>query len=284
MKLLSFRHSGKASFGAVAGGGVVDLRAATDGRYDDLRSVLEADALGEIEDVLKTAPADYSLSEIEFLPVIPNPPKIFCIGINYRTHMEETKFDLPSKPPVFARFANSQVGHGQPMLAPPESVQFDYEGEIAIIVGKGGRRISRDGSWSHIAGYAPYNDGSIRDWQKHSAQWIPGKNFYATGGFGPWMSTRGEIPDNAELTLVTRLNGVEVQSAKSSQMLFSIPQLVEYCSTFTPLEPGDVIVTGTPGGVGIRRTPQLFMKDGDIAEVEIKEIGVLQNPIVAEAL
>lgn len=284
MKLLSFRHSGRTSFGAVSGDGVVDLNAVMGGRFPDLRAVLEADALDTIKDALKAAKVSFPLSEIEFLPVIPNPPKIFCIGINYRTHMEETKFDLPPRPLVFSRFANSQVGHGQPMLLPPESTQFDYEGEIAVIIGKSGRRISRDDSWSHVAGYAPYNDGSIRDWQKHSAQWIPGKNFYATGGFGPWMATRGEIPDNADLTLVTRLNGMEVQRAKSSQMIFSIPELIEYCSTFTPLEPGDVIVSGTPGGVGARRDPQLFMKNGDIVEVEIEEIGVLQNRIVAEAL
>lgn len=279
MKLLSFRHNGEASFGAVVEGGVIDFKAALDGKYEDLRAALQAGALGELEAVAKATKPHFALSAIEFMPVIPNPPKIFCIGINYKTHMEETKFDLPPKPPVFSRFANSQIGHGADMLVPPESDKFDFEGEIAVIIGKAGRRISQADSWSHIAGYAPYNDGSVRDWQRHSAQWIPGKNFYATGGFGPWMATRGEIADNADLTLITRLNGVEVQRSSSHMMIFSIPALIEYCSTFTPLEPGDVIVTGTPGGIGARREPPLFMKDGDVVEVEVPEIGTLCNPV-----
>lgn len=284
MKLLSFKINGRTSFGAVVGEKVVDLGRKFEGRYADLVDVLKAGALPEVERALVGAEGDYPLSQIEFLPVIPNPSKIICIGVNYETHRAEIGRDPSKKPMVFARFADTQVGHGQPMLLPPETPTFDYEGEIAVIIGKAGRRISQDNCWDYIAGYAPYNDGSIRDWQRHTPQWTPGKNWYQTGAFGPWMTTRDEIADNQKLHLLTRLNGMEVQNADSSQMIFSIPYLIEYCSTFIPLEPGDVIVTGTPGGVGVRREPQLFMKDGDVVEVEITEVGILSNPIKAEKI
>jgi 2-keto-4-pentenoate hydratase/2-oxohepta-3-ene-1,7-dioic acid hydratase in catechol pathway len=282
MKLLSFRVGGEATFGAVVNGRALDLKKSLNGKYADLLAALQADALVELEEAASRGGPSYDLNEIEFLPVIPNPPKIICIGINYETHRSETGKDPSAKPWVFARFANSQVGHGQPLIAPLESKRFDYEGEIAVIIGKRGRRISQEASWEYIAGYAPYNDGSVRDWQRHTPQWVPGKNFMGSGGFGPWMATRGEIPDNAELHLSTRLNGRELQRATSHEMIQSIPQLIEYCSTFTELEPGDVIVTGTPGGVGARQEPELFMKDGDIVEIEIAEIGVLRNPVKQE--
>lgn len=282
MKLLSFTHEGRDSFGALVGTRVVDLGLKFAGVYADIVAVLKAGALDEVEAALAGATGDYDLADITFLPVIPNPPKIICIGVNYDSHRTEIGRDPSARPMVFARFTASQVAHLEPMLLPPESETFDYEGEIAVIIGKAGRRIAEADCWDYIAGYAPYNDGSIREWQRHTAQWVPGKNFYKTGGFGPWMTTRGEIADNQTLHLKTRLNGVELQSATSDEMIFSIPYLIEYCSTFIPLEPGDVIVTGTPGGVGVRREPKLFMKDGDLVEVEITEVGVLQNPIKAE--
>jgi 2-keto-4-pentenoate hydratase/2-oxohepta-3-ene-1,7-dioic acid hydratase in catechol pathway len=281
MKLASFRVGRDETFGAVVGDKVVDLKQALREKYSDLRAVLAAQALPELEAAVSRGKS-YALSEITFLPVIPNPPKILCIGINYETHRAETSKDPSAKPWVFARFANSQVGHGQPLIAPPESNKFDYEGEIAVIIGKAGRRIAKDKAWEHVAGYAPYNDGSIRDWQRHTPQWIPGKNWVGSGGFGPWMATRGEIADNAELHLMTRVNGLEVQRATSHEMIFPIPDLIEYCSIFTELEPGDVLVTGTPGGVGARREPPLFMKDGDTVEVEISEVGILRNPVKRE--
>lgn len=283
MKLLSFRIGGEATFGAVVDGRALDLKKSLNGKYADLLAALQAGALVELEEAVSRGGLSYDLKEIEFLPVIPNPPKIICIGINYETHRSETGKDPSAKPWVFGRFANSQVGHGQPLIAPLESTRFDYEGEIAVIIGKRGRRISQAASWEHIAGYAPYNDGSVRDWQRHTPQWVPGKNFVGSGGFGPWMATRGEIADNAELHLSTRVNGRELQRATSHEMIQSIPQIIEYCSTFTELEPGDVIVTGTPGGVGARQEPPLFMKDGDIVEIEIAEIGVLRNPVKQEA-
>ncbi|KUR79533.1 fumarylacetoacetate hydrolase family protein [Novosphingobium sp. FSW06-99] len=282
MKLLSFTHEGRDSFGAVVGTRVVDLGLKFAGVYADIVAVLKAGALDEVEAAIAGATGDYDLADITFLPVIPNPPKIICIGVNYDSHRTEIGRDPSARPMVFARFAASQAAHQEPLLLPPESETFDYEGEIAVIIGKAGRRIAEADCWDYIAGYAPYNDGSIREWQRHTAQWGPGKNFYKTGGFGPWMTTRGEIADNQTLHLKTRLNGMELQNATSDEMIFSIPYLIEYCSTFIPLEPGDVIVTGTPGGVGVRREPKLFMKEGDLVEVEITEVGVLKNPIQAE--
>ena len=283
MKLLSFQVQQHPSFGAWVDGGIVDLKRRLRDKYPDLVNVLRANALAEIADVLKGAKPDLTEEQVTFLPVIPNPPKIICIGVNYEDHRAEIGRDPSLKPAVFSRFSNTQVAHKGVIPRPPESEKLDYEGEIAVIIGKAGRRISLDRVWDHIAGYAPYNDGTVRDWQGHTHQWTPGKNFFHTGGFGPWMATRDEFPDDPELHLMTRLNGVEVQRATSRQMIFSIAEIVNYCSTFIELEPGDVIVTGTPGGVGARRKPPLFMKHGDIVEVEITEVGVLRNVIENEA-
>ena len=179
--------------------------------------------------------------------------------------------------------ARAQVGHGGRIVRPPESIKLDYEGEIAVIIGKPGRRIAEADSWDHIAGYACYNDASVRDWQLHTSQWGPGKNFWCTGGFGPWMVTADEIPADTEMTLVTRLNGTEVQRATTRQLIHSIPRLIAYASTVAPLRAGDVIVTGTPGGVGAKRNPPLWMKAGDVVEVEVDRIGVLRNTVADEA-
>lgn len=284
MKLLSFKHGGEASFGALVDGKVIDAKAALGGKYADLLAVIDADAVGELEAAVADATDGYALDEIEFLPVIPNPPKIFCIGLNYPSHADETGSQKPGYPMIFARYANSQIGHGAPLIAPPESDSFDYEGEIAVIIGKRGRRISQEDSWDYVAGYAPYNDGTIREWQRHTSQWVPGKNWAATGPFGPWMTTSDELGKNPNLTLITRINGEEVQRAQAHDMFYSIPELIEYISVFTELEPGDVIVSGTPGGVGFKRNPPLLMRDGDTVEVEISEIGVLSNPVVAEKI
>ncbi|MNL28170.1 Ureidoglycolate lyase [compost metagenome] len=216
------------------------------------------------------------------LPVIPNPGKIICVGLNYAAHREEVKRAVTSEPTMFVRFADSQSGHGRALVCPRESAAFDYEGEIAVIIGKAGRRISQARALEHVAGLACYNDGSIRDWQAHGTQWTAGKNFPATGGFGPWMVTSDELQPDSLLSLTTRLNGVVMQHTTTDLMLFPIPKLIEYISTYTTLEPGDVILTGTPGGVGFRREPPVFMQDGDAVEVEVQGIGVLRNHVVKE--
>jgi 2-keto-4-pentenoate hydratase/2-oxohepta-3-ene-1,7-dioic acid hydratase in catechol pathway len=221
--------------------------------------------------------------DLRFLPVVPNPSKIFCVGLNYRSHAEETSNEIGQYPVLFLRVAESQVGHLEGMVAPSVSTEFDYEGELAVVIGRAGRAISRDRALEHVAGYACYNDGSVRDWQRHTRQFTPGKNFWRTGGFGPWMVDTGEIPDPSALTLTTRLNGEVVQQASTSELVFSVPELIEYISTFVPLAPGDVIVSGTPAGVGARRTPPLFMKDGDDVSVEISGIGTLANRVRSEA-
>jgi 2-keto-4-pentenoate hydratase/2-oxohepta-3-ene-1,7-dioic acid hydratase in catechol pathway len=183
---------------------------------------------------------------------------------------------------VFGRFANSQIGHLADIIRPTLSHDLDYEGELAVIIGKPGRHIARADAWSHIAGYACYNEGSVRDFQRHTHQFTPGKNFPGTGAFGPWMMTPDELGDVTPLRLQTRLNGEIVQDATIDQMIFDIPRQIEYCSSFTRLEPGDVIATGTPGGVGSRRTPPLWLKPGDIVEVEIDRLGILRNGVADE--
>lgn len=277
MKIASFKTATGASYGVVTQNGIVDAsRVALE--FPTLKSRLAAGELDGLQGLAGAKP-DYALADVELLPTIPDPGKIFCIGVNYATHLAETGRPKPERPMVFTRFADSQVGAGQPMIRPRESDHFDFEGELAVIIGKAGRRISLSQAMSHIAGYACYNDGSIRDWQRHTSQFTPGKNFAGTGSFGPWMVTTDEIPDIDQLTLTTRLNGVEVQHAPISDLVFDVPTLIAYCSTFIGLEPGDVIVTGTTGGVGAYRTPPLWMKHGDVVEVEISGIGILRNPV-----
>jgi 2-keto-4-pentenoate hydratase/2-oxohepta-3-ene-1,7-dioic acid hydratase in catechol pathway len=282
MKLVSFEQGGQARFGAVVAGGVVDLGPAFDNRYADLKAFLAGQEVDAAKAYVDGRAADFALNEIVFLPVIPNPGKIWCCGLNYAEHVRETNREVSEKPMFFLRFADSQVGHGQAIPVPQESSQLDYEGEIAIIIGKPGRRIAEADAWSHIAGYACYNDATIRDWQRHTQQWAPGKNFYRTGGFGPWMVTSDEIAPDAVLTLTTRLNGQEMQKATTPMMIHSIPRQIAYVSAVAPLRTGDVIVTGTPGGVGARRDPPVWMKAGDVVEIEIDQVGVLTNPIAAE--
>jgi 2-keto-4-pentenoate hydratase/2-oxohepta-3-ene-1,7-dioic acid hydratase in catechol pathway len=281
MKFASFKINGAASWGLIDGAEAVDLGAALRGRFPDLKSAIAAGALTEVAAASAKA-ARHPLKNITWLPVIPNPDKILCIGLNYETHRKETGRSEVENPTVFGRFANSQTGHLANIIRPRVSKDLDFEGELALIIGKPGRYISRASAWDHIAGYACYNEGSVRDFQRHTHQFTPGKNFPDTGAFGPWMVTPDEAGDLAPLRLQTRLNGQVVQDATISQMIFGIPQQIEYCSTFTRLEPGDVIVTGTPGGVGSRRIPPLWMKPGDVVEVEIDRIGLLRNGVADE--
>jgi 2-keto-4-pentenoate hydratase/2-oxohepta-3-ene-1,7-dioic acid hydratase in catechol pathway len=283
MKLVSFNDGKLGSYGVVGAGGVIDLgrRFRAQG-LSTLRQFLAADGLSEAAALLATVPIDHALDGLEFAPVIVDPDKIICIGMNYRDHVAEVGRTVTDKPSLFARFAGSQVGHLQPMIKPSVSEQFDYEGEVAVVIGKGGRHIREGDALKHVAGYACYNEGSIRDWQRHTTQFLAGKTFVGTGAFGPWLVTADEIPDPTKLTLETRLNGHVVQHATTDQLITSIPELIVYCSTILPLLPGDVIVTGTPGGVGLKRNPPLFLKPGDTVEVEVSGIGVLRNPVVAE--
>jgi 2-keto-4-pentenoate hydratase/2-oxohepta-3-ene-1,7-dioic acid hydratase in catechol pathway len=223
-----------------------------------------------------------ALDAVEFLPVIGNPAKIICVGLNYADHVHETGRQITQAPTLFLRVANSQAGHGQAILVPRESTALDFEGEIAVIVGKPGRRIAQSAAWEHVAGYACYNDASVRDWQTATSQWTAGKNFARTGAFGPWMVTADEIHPGQIMTLVTRLNGEEVQRVTTDLLIHSIPSLIAHISCFTKLEAGDVIVTGTQGGVGFKRQPPLYMRPGDVVEVEVDALGVLRNPIEAE--
>ena len=282
MRLASFRGANGPSYGVVTDRGVVDLGRRLGARYPDLRALIAGDALEEARRLSGEAP-DAPLDRLELLPVIPNPDKIVCVGLNYEEHRLETNRERTEHPAVFLRLPESQVGHGQPLLLPPESTQLDYEGEIAVIIGRPGRRIPAARAWSHVIGYAPYNDGSIRDWQRHTVQWTAGKNFARTGGFGPWMVTADEIPPGTVLELTTRLNGQVIQHATTEMLIHSIPRLIAYISTWTTLQPGDVIVTGTPGGVGARRNPPVWMKAGDVVEVEVSRVGVLRNVVAAEA-
>ena len=279
MRLASFHTAAQgASYGAVTDKGIVDLRRYLGNQFPDLKALIAGNGFSQIGQYLSSL-ADYQASDVTWLPVIPNPDKIICVGLNYQEHVVETGRDNTEQPAIFLRLPESQVGHRQPIARPRESTHLDFEAEIAVIIGRPGRRISQKDSWSHIAGYSCYNDGSVRDWQRHTIQWTAGKNFAATGGFGPWMVSADEIPPGTKMTLSCRLNGERMQHATTEQMIFKIPKIIEYVSTWTTLVPGDVIVTGTPGGVGARRNPPIWMKPGDKVEIEIDKVGILENTI-----
>jgi 2-keto-4-pentenoate hydratase/2-oxohepta-3-ene-1,7-dioic acid hydratase in catechol pathway len=279
MKVVSFVRNGKSSYGVVVNDGIVDVGAKLGAKYPDLVAVLKAGALAEVEAAAKGAAVDLPYEGTTLLPVIPNPGKIVCVGVNYDEHRREMGREPPGHPTIFVRFPESQVAHNQPLLKPAESDKLDYEAELAVIIGKRGYKVSEDNAFDIVAGYSCYNDGSVRDWQTHTGQFTPGKNFNATGGFGPWMVTADEIPDAQKLAIQSRLNGQVMQSSNTDLMTFNIRKIIKYVTTFTPLEPGDVIATGTPGGVGTKRNPPVYMKDGDIIEIEIEKVGLLRNPV-----
>jgi 2-keto-4-pentenoate hydratase/2-oxohepta-3-ene-1,7-dioic acid hydratase in catechol pathway len=283
MKVVTFERSGTRSYGILENDHILDVGSRLASRYADLRSVLAAGALQELSLGRTQGVPTLRVDEVKFEPVIPNPEKILCVGLNYISHRTETKRPETKFPSIFTRFADTQVGHETPVLRPSFSTAFDYEGELAVVIGRGGRYISEQDVSAHIAGYSCYNDVSVRDWQRHTAQWTPGKNFPNTGAFGPSLVTPDEIPDLGALTLTTRLNGKVMQEAPISDLIFSVPVIVSYISKFTSLYPGDVIATGTPGGVGDRRDPPVYMKDGDIVEVEIDRIGILRNVVHSDA-
>ncbi|MFB9858749.1 fumarylacetoacetate hydrolase family protein [Paenarthrobacter aurescens] len=248
-----------------------------------LRAAIEQGIFGSLGEEFRTAPARPE-ADIEFLPAITNPGKIICIGVNYRSHQTETGNAVLQQeqkaPTVFTRFADSQMGHLQPALMPASSSKFDYEGEMALVIGKEGFHVSEEDAFDHVAGYAAYNDFSVRDWQVATTQWTPGKNFPSTGGFGPYLVPAVDLGDVDDLILETRVNGDVRQKASVADLYFTIPQLIAYVTGFTRLSPGDVIITGTPGGVGVFMTPSGLLKEGDVVEVEITGLGVLRNTVV----
>ena len=280
MKLLSFVVDGHELFGAVSGENVVALNSRVG--HKTLRDALAAGAMDAMRKAAKESTPDYQLGDIQFLPVIPHPAKILCAGINYRSHAAETGRELPKQPSMFIRFTDTLVGHGGEMIRPTVSDNFDFEGELAVVIGKAGRHIKAEHALDHIAGYTCFVDGSVRDFQKFSV--TSGKNFPGTGPLGPWLVTTDEIPDPSKLTLMTRLNGKEVQHSPTDLLIYAIPQIIAFCSDFTALSAGDIIATGTPEGVGHSRKPPLWMKPGDTLEVEITGIGTLRARIVDERI
>jgi 2-keto-4-pentenoate hydratase/2-oxohepta-3-ene-1,7-dioic acid hydratase in catechol pathway len=286
MKLLSFVLQGRETWGAVVGDGVVDLGAARP-QHASLADYIASGEYTQAAQHLEGLPVAAKLADIRFLPVIPRSEKIICAVRNYMDHHQEVlaagmQRELSEQPPIFLRVWRSQCAHNEPIVRPHVSESLDWEGELAVIIGKGGRNIAEADAYDHVAGYACYNDGSVREWQFHAKQIASGKNFESTGGFGPWMVTADEIEPGRQLKLETRLNGEVVQSSHTGHMIFSIPKLINYASTIFTLTPGDVIATGTPAGVGWSKKPQRFMKPGDVCEVEIEGIGILRNPIVQQ--
>ena len=286
MKLLSFKLAGKDTWGAVVGERVVDLGAATG--IATLADFIASPRYAEREALAAGAVPVVALADVDYLPVIPRPEKIVCAVRNYMDHHQEVlaagmQRELSEQPPIFLRVWRSQTPHNGPIVRPRVSDSLDWEGELAVIIGREGRSIPEERAWDHVAGYSIYNDGSVREWQFHAKQIASGKNFESTGGFGPWMVTADEIAPGRQLKLETRLNGETLQSSHTGHMIFPIPKLIAYASEIFTLVPGDVVVTGTPAGVGWSRKPPRFMKPGDVCEVEIEGIGVRRNPIGQQA-
>ena len=280
MKLLSFETDAGTSYGRLEGHGVIDLGQRLGNKYPDLRTLLEESGQAEAEAIAATD-VDYRLDEISYQQVIPNARRIICIGLNYREHAAEMGLKFPEHPSLFSKWPDALVGHENDIICPKASKNFDFEGELAFIIGKPGRRISVADGMSHVAGYTPFLDGSVRDFQGHSV--IAGKNFQHSGACGPWLTSADEITNPMDLRLTTCLNGEVVQDESTAQLYYTVPDIIAYVSQFTPLHPGDVIATGTPSGVGAGRKPPLWMQPGDRITVEISGLGKLANNVVAEA-
>jgi 2-keto-4-pentenoate hydratase/2-oxohepta-3-ene-1,7-dioic acid hydratase in catechol pathway len=264
---------------------VLDLTAA--GAPATLDEVLRQGEAGfaSLRKLIRVAAFARPLAGLRYLPPLQLPGKALAIGLNYRDHAQESNFEPPKSPVVFQRLPSSWVAHKQPLILPRVSEQFDFEAEMVAVIGKAGRYIDARRALEHVAGYSLFNDGSLRDFQMRSHQWTLGKNFDGSGAFGPDFVTSDELPPGAQgLGIQCRLNGDVVQAANTSDMIFSVAELVAVCSEAMTLHPGDIIITGTPSGVGMARQPPLWMKAGDVCEVEVENIGVLTNPVVAEAL
>tara|TARA_Y100000590_G_scaffold458351_1_gene612886 strand:+ start:1697 stop:2548 length:852 start_codon:yes stop_codon:yes gene_type:complete len=283
MKFLSFLLDGKSKFGTCNDKHVTDLTGKIKGSIT-LKELILNEGISEAKKYALKNPGNISLSQIKYLPVIPNPGKIVCVGLNYKEHVKETGRTTKQNPVIFFRVPESQTSHNQHIQRPMISTHLDYECEMAVIMGNAGKHIKPENALKHIVGYSCYNESTIRDWQQHTDQFGMGKNFEKTGSFGPHMVLSENILDYRKLSIQTRLNDRVMQKAKLEQLIFDIPTLISYVSKAIPWEAGDVLVTGTPGGVGFKRKPPIFMKDGDKVEVEISEIGVLSNIIKDEII
>ena len=282
MRIASYLVDDKADFGIVTEHGLVDLSART--RAPTLRALLAAGGLAEAARFAADK-IDRSFESVTLLPVIHDCAHCYCVGVNYEDHLREVQDagvarPRPKQPSLFIRYPETFVAHGEPLVVPKVSDDFDYEAELAVIVGKGGRYIPRERAMDHVAGYSCFNDGSVRDWQFHSSQVTSGKNFVGSGAFGPWLVTPDEIGDAAALSVRLLVNGRVLQDGNTSDMLFDVAAVVSYASAFLALQPGDVIATGTPAGVGFSRKPPIFLKPGDVCEVQIQGVGTLRNPVV----
>ena len=280
VKALSFEFQGRKTYGVQTDDGIFEAAPGFRESHSDLRAVIETGSLGRLEQSLQQTVVDENA--IRYLPVIVNPDKVICIGVNYRPHVEEMGREVPEHPLVFVRFAGSQVGHRERIIRPSVSTHYDFEGELAVIIGSPARQVSRSEAMSCVAGYACFMDGTVRDWQKHTTQFTPGKNFDRSGALGPWLVTADEVGDVASLELTTTVNGNVMQSGRVADLIFDIPALIEYCSTFTALLPGDVIATGTPGGVGAARKPPVWLSAGDTVAVDLGTVGRLENTVAEQ--
>ena len=281
MKIGSYIYNGKASYGVKIDDGIVDLGRRLGNIYPDLPTLIKAFALGEAAEACRNQSPDFREEDVYFLPLMPAPVNIYCAGINYLDHIQETGRDKPEFPTLFMKSQQSMVGHRQELVRPKVSDQFDFEGEFAVVIGKPGRYIAKDNWKDYIAGYTILMDGSIRDFQKRSVD--QGKNFYHSSSSGPWLVTMDEVPeDYRNMKLTTRLNGIVMQASDLGKLCFDVSDLISYYSQIFYFQPGDMIATGTPGGVGSRRDPPVWMKPGDKLEVEITGIGILKNTVVGE--
>jgi 2-keto-4-pentenoate hydratase/2-oxohepta-3-ene-1,7-dioic acid hydratase in catechol pathway len=283
VRFATFEIHGRQTYGVVREDGVVDLGRRLGARFPTLKSVIAAGWPPEVASATR-GPADYSEGQISYLPPVPDPPHIWCLALNYVEHHDEVQSagrvqELPKQPALFMRWADTFAGHKHPLLHPGVSEQFDYEGELAVVIGKPGRNIAESEAFQHVAGYTILNDGSVRDWQFHTRQITPGKNFYRSGSIGPWIVQRDDIQNVYALAIKTTLNGRVVQDGTTGDMVHKIERFIAYASTILPLESGDILATGTPSGVGFSRKPPLWMKVGDLCEISIEGIGTLSNRV-----
>ena len=285
MRLVSYLErasaEGQPSYGMLVGERIVDLATPTSKTLRDALAIEGVEGIArraQSAGVTSTVP----VGEVVLLPPITDPHKILCVGLNYFLHAQEANMSVPSSPSVFVRFSSSFVGHREFVVRPPESEQFDYEAELAVVIGRVARRVGEAEAMDYVAGYSCIAENSVRDWQRHSAQATPGKNFVNSGAFGPWLVTKDEAPDYRQMSIEGRLNGEIVQQDTGANMIFPVPSLVAYLSTFTELLPGDVIATGTPAGVGMSRKPPRYLREGDVFEVVIGGVGELRNPVKNE--